>query len=183
MIQQQLKTSELMKSLGDTTIMRLGEIIRYNNREKIKLENVAEHSLYVCSTVIKICNILNINNSDRAKSLEFAVTHDFGEIFLGDVAYDTKQDNPGLSQILEEAELKSLEKHMPEYVEIYRQFLKEEKEESLAYLITKLADTTSVLQYSNRELDLGNSTEEMKSINSGSVDRVIKLLEKIESKL
>lgn len=176
-------TERKIQNLGNTTIMRLGEIIRYNNRAKIKHENVAEHSLYVSATVIKVCNSYNVDKDTKSKALEFAITHDLAESFLGDIPYDTKVDNPELSLILEAAELKALEKHMPEYVEIYRQFLKEEKEETLAYLITKLADTTSVLQYSNRELDLGNSTDEMKNINRGSIDRVVKLLEKIESKL
>jgi hypothetical protein len=35
-----------VKALGDNIIMELGEIIRYNNRNKIKSENVAEHSFY-----------------------------------------------------------------------------------------------------------------------------------------
>lgn len=174
---------DLRDNLGDTTIMRLGEIVRYNNREKVKHENVAEHSLYVCATIIKICNYYNIDTLTRAKALEFGTTHDFGEIFLGDVAYDTKVDNPGLSEILEQAEVKSLQKHMPEFSSIYKQFLMEEKLGTVAYLITKLADTTSVLQFSNREIDLGNSTEEMKNINLGAKQRVMDLILRLEQQL
>lgn len=172
-----------IEKLSDTSIMRLGEIIRYNNRTKIKHENVAEHSLYVCSTIIKICNSYNIGSEIKAKALEFGVVHDCGEIFLGDIPYDTKVDNPGLTEILEQAEVKSLEKYMPEFAPIYSQFLKEEKERTLAYLITKLADTTSVLQYSKREISLGNKTESMKSIYSNANERVADLINELEESL
>ena len=172
-----------VRVLGDTTILGLGDIIRYNNRPKIKYENVAEHSFYVVATVLKICIMYNIDEETKLKALEFATVHDLGEIFLGDVPYDTKVDNPALSQILEVAEVKALEKNLPEYTKYYEQFLKEEKEQTVAYLITKLADTVSVLQYSNRELALGNKTELMKDINENSQERVTNLIEKLESKL
>ncbi|MED4262020.1 YfbR-like 5'-deoxynucleotidase [Priestia aryabhattai] len=170
-------------ALGNPMIMGLGEIIRYNNRPKIKNENVAEHSFYVSTTVLKICKMYDIDDATKLKALTFAAVHDVPEIFLGDVPYDTKVDNPALQEILSAAELASLEKNMPELSEDYRQFLKEEKEESVAYLITKLADTVSVLQYSNRELQLGNQTQSMKVINDGAVERVSKLIDKLETKL
>ncbi|MGG1916127.1 hypothetical protein ABFY54_29420, partial [Priestia megaterium] len=76
-----------------------------------------------------------------------------------------------------------LRKEYAELSEDYRQYLKEEKEQSVAYLITKLADTVSVLQYSNRELQLGNQTQSMKVINDGAVERVSKLIDKLETSL
>lgn len=173
--------TNFIDKLEDTTVMRLGEIIRYNNRPKIKHENVAEHCLYVATTVIKICNYYNIDSETRSKALEFAITHDLGEIFLGDIPYDTKVDNPGLDKILEKAEVNSLKKYMPDYADIYSLYLKEEEERTLPYLITKLADTTSVLQYSKREITLGNRSDEMKGIYEGAVSRVTKILEEIES--
>ena len=70
---------------------------------------------------------------------------------------------------------------MPDYADIYSLYLKEEEERTLPYLITKLADTTSVLQYSKREITLGNRSDEMKGIYEGAVSRVTKILEEIES--
>jgi 5'-deoxynucleotidase YfbR-like HD superfamily hydrolase len=172
-----------VKALGDTQILGLGEIIRYNNRPKIKNENVAEHTFYVASTVLKICRMFNLDDSVKFKALEFAVVHDVPELLVGDVPYDTKVNNPALREAVEQAEIIALEQYMPEYLESYSQFLKEEKEETLPYLVTKLADTVSVLQYSNREIDLGNKTEQMKKINEGAQERVAKLIEKLEAKI
>lgn len=172
-----------VKTLGDNKIMGLGEIIRYNNRPKIKNENVAEHSFYVVTTVIKICNLYNIGDMIRLKALEFAAVHDIAELLIGDIPYDTKVNNPELRAAVEQAEVTALENHMPEYLDAYKKFLEEEKEETVAYLITKLADTVSVLQYSNRELDLGNKTLQMREINEGAQERVFRLVQKLEDKL
>lgn len=171
------------KTLGDNKIMGLGEIIRYNNRPKIKNENVAEHSFYVVTTVIKICNLYEIGDYIRLKALEFAAVHDIAELLIGDIPYDTKVNNPELRAAVEEAEVNALRQHMPEYLDTYLNFLDEEKRETVAYLITKLADTVSVLQYSNRELDLGNQTLQMKEINDGAQERVFRLVQKLEEKL
>ncbi|MEK5205288.1 YfbR-like 5'-deoxynucleotidase [Bacillus sp. FSL R10-2789] len=170
-----------VKQLGNTTILGLGDIIRYNNRPKIKHENVAEHTFYVSATVLKVCQMYNIDDMTKLKALEFATVHDIPEIFLGDVPFDTKVDNPELREILERAEEASLDKNLPEFSAAYKQFLEEEKKETVAYLITKLADTVSVLQYSNRELELGNQTAQMKSINTGAQERVAKLIGKLEA--
>lgn len=172
-----------VKYLGNPMILGLGEIIRYNNRPKIKNENVAEHSFYVITTVLKIVKMYNLSDDVKNKALEFAAVHDIGECFLGDVPYDTKLNNPTLSEVLEEAEVIALEQNMPEFAESYKQFLKEEKEETVAYLVTKLSDAVSVLQYSNRELELGNRTPQMKDINEDAQQRVTKLIEKLESKI
>jgi 5'-deoxynucleotidase YfbR-like HD superfamily hydrolase len=169
--------------LGNPQILGLGQIIRYNNRPKIKNENVAEHSFYVIATVLKICKMFNIDEATKHKALEFATVHDIPEMFVGDIPYDTKVANPELTELLQEAELNELEKHMPEFLDSYKQFLKEEKEGTVAFLVTKLADTVSVLQYSNLELELGNKTESMKVINEDAQRRVFNLIEKLEAKL
>ncbi|PEN61664.1 YfbR-like 5'-deoxynucleotidase [Bacillus wiedmannii] len=170
-----------VKNLGNPMILGLGEIIRYNNRPKIKHENVAEHSFYVITTVLRVVKMYNLSDKIKNKALEFAAVHDLGECFLGDVPYDTKVNNPALTEVLEQAEVIALEQNMPEFADAYKQFLKEEKEGTVAYLVTKLADTVSVLQYSNRELELGNQTPQMKSINTGSQERVAKLIERLEA--
>lgn len=170
-------------TLGDTQILQLGEIIRYNNRVKIRLENVAEHSFYVVTTVLKICKMYNIDSATKAKALEFAAVHDIPEAITGDIGYDTKEGNKLLREALEVAEIKGLQKYMPEYLDSYLELLKEEKEETTAYLIVKLADTVSVLQYSNLELELGNKTRSMELINKGSYERVQDLIERLENAL
>lgn len=179
----EMKNKNTIDYLGETQILGLGEIIRYNNRPKIKNENVAEHTFYVATTVLKICRIFNLSEVVKTKALEFAIVHDIPEILIGDVPYDTKVNNPLLREEIEKAELRTLSESMPEYLDSYSKFVKEEKEETTAYLVTKLADTVSVLQYSNRELDLGNKTKDMALINSESKIRIQKLIEKLQSSI
>lgn len=172
-----------VRTLGNPFILNLGEIIRYNNRPKIKHENVAAHSFYVVQTVLRICQMYRIDDATKLKALEFATVHDIPEMFTGDMPYDTKVANPSLAALLNMAELEELEKHMPDMLPIYNQLCKEEKVETVAAIICKLADTTSVLQYSNLELQLGNRTPQMKEINDGAQERVAQLVDKLESKL
>jgi len=172
-----------VKALGDPKILGLGQIIRYNNRPKIKEENVAEHTFYVSSTILKIAQMFNLPDEIKYKALEFAVVHDIPEIFVGDIPFDTKVNNPRLAEEVEKAEIRTLEINMPEYLESYKEFVQAEKDVTLPYLVTKLADTVSVLQYSNLEIELGNETPSMKSINEGAQGRVHNLLELLEEKL
>jgi putative hydrolase of HD superfamily len=169
-----------VKALGNPQILGLGEIIRYNNRPKIKQENVAAHSFYVITTVLKVCQMYNIDDVTKLKALEFAAVHDIAELMIGDIPFDTKVNNPLLCQAVEEAEVIALEKNMPEYLTAYKQYLEEEKDETIAYLIVKLADTVSVLQYSNLEIELGNRTPSMRLINDGAQERVATLIYKLE---
>jgi putative hydrolase of HD superfamily len=172
-----------VRTLGDTTILGLGEIIRYNNRPKIKHENVAEHSFYVITTVLKIVKMFNLSDEIKYKALEFATVHDIPELMVGDIPYDTKVNNPALREACEQAEVIALEQNMPEYLDSYKKFIEEEKQETIPYLVTKLADTVSVLQYSNREISLGNQTPQMRDINEGAQERVARLIQKLEDKI
>lgn len=172
-----------VRSLGNPKILDLGQIIRYNNRAKIKEENVAEHTFYVAATVLRICKMFNLSNEVKYKALEFATVHDIPEMFTGDMPYDTKVSNPELAELLQVAEINELERNMPEFADAYKQFCEEERIETLPFLVTKLADTVSVLQYSNLEVELGNRTKEMRSINEDSQERVHNLIIKLESKI
>jgi 5'-deoxynucleotidase YfbR-like HD superfamily hydrolase len=172
-----------VKKLGDHRILGLGQIIRYNNRPKIKNENVAEHSFYVILNVLKICKMFNIDDETKYKALEFAAVHDIPELLTGDTPYDTKVNNPDLNDLLQEVEVRELERQMPEYLDAYKEFLEAEKKETIPFLITKLADAASVLQYSNLEIKLGNNTFDMRRINEDAKRRVGTLIEQLEIKL
>lgn len=166
----------LLDYFGDYEIMNLGEIIRYNNRAKIRKENVSEHTFYVATNVIKICSIFCIDEYTKLKALEMAITHDIPEIFLGDVPYLTKRDNPEVEEALEKAEKQQLLEHMPEFYESYIAYVDGLKNLELAPIIVKLADVISVLQYSNNEIELGNRSKSMRDINEDAKIRVLKLI-------
>ena len=172
--------ANLLEYFGDYEIMNLGEIIRYNNRPKIRKENVSEHSFYVATNVIKICTVFNIPRNIKLEALELAIVHDIPEAFLGDVPYTTKRDNPMLAEMLEIAELYELGKNMPEFYEAYVKYINGEKTDSIPSVIVKLADTISVLQYSNNEIELGNTSKAMKLINDDAKKRVTTMIEKLK---
>lgn len=169
--------------LGNYEIMNLGEIIRYNNRPKIRKENVSEHSFYVITNVIKICYTFGIPDVIKLKAIELAAVHDIPEAFLGDVPYITKRDNPMLQDILEKAEMEQMKQHMPEFADAYKRYVDGLKNGEISAIIVKLADVISVLQYSNNEIELGNSSKSMKEINDDSKIRVEKLINTLKMKL
>lgn len=173
----------LLDSFKDTKILTLGEIIRYNDRPKIKNETVAAHSFYVAANVIKICKLFNVENSIKYDALEMAVVHDMAEIFTGDIGYITKRDNPELAKALEVTELKQLEEHMPEYYVAFRHYVEGLKDNDVAAIIVKLADVISVLQYSCSEIELGNKSLQMADINADAIDRVQIYIQKLKRAL
>lgn len=183
MITFDFKNELKISQLGDYSIMNLGEIIRYNNRTKIKHENVAEHSFYVIFTAMQICKQYNLSEKTTAKVLELAMIHDVPEMMLGDIPFETKENNPVLTEILNVAEYEAMKDTFPSLADLYKEFLNHETSETLPYLVVKLADTAGVLQYSNRELDLGNNSKQMLEINKNSKIRVESYIKKIESLL
>ena len=164
--------NETIEYFGDTKIMTLGEIVRYNDRKKIRKESVAEHSFYVAHNVVKICSLYNVPDEIKHTALEMAIAHDIPEIFTGDIGYITKRDNPELAKALEITELKQLKKNMPEHYQAFKSYVEGLKNKDTASIIVKLADVISVLQYSNNEIDLGNSSSEMDEINQDALERV-----------
>lgn len=171
--------NEILNYFGDTKIMTLGEIVRYNDRPKIRKESVSEHSFYVAANVIKICKAYNIPLEVKHDALEMAITHDIPEVFTGDIGYITKRDNPELAKALEETELKQLYENMPEYYQSFKDYVEGLKNQDLAATIVKLADVISVLQYSNNEIELGNRSKQMNDINIDAKNRVETFINKL----
>lgn len=173
----------ILKTLGDTSLLRLGEMIRYNNRAKIKQESVATHSWVAATSVIRICKYFNIPKEIRQEALELVVIHDVGELATNDIPYDFKINNPKLKVYLEGAEIDFIEKNYPEFYDEYILLNKVEKEKTTVGILVKLADALSVYQYTKNELKLGNKTQEMQDIFDESEERVIRLVNELELSL
>lgn len=162
---------------GDTFPLVLADMKRYNNRIKIKSESIAEHSFFVAYNILKIGYDYKLPSEVINEAVSMAIAHDYPEIFTSDIPHDCKQSSPELRKILLGIELKFLEEQMPELVESYKKL---DKPNSLAALLVDLGDAISVLQYSNREIELGNSTEDMKIIHNEVCSRVTRLFSKLE---
>lgn len=158
-----------MKNLNDTNILKMSDLMRYNGRYKIKNENIAEHSFYVGYNVLNICHKYNIPDEIKLKALEFAVIHDIPELYTNDICYITKRDNPKLAAILDEVERDFVENEMPEIKDAFIKL--QESKCSIEHLILKLADSLSVQQFANRELALGNKSDDMLEIERESRER------------
>ena len=70
---------------------------------------------------------------------------------------------------------------LPEIAPLWNEL--EGNHESIEYAIVKLADSLSVLAYSNREIDLGNQTKEMIEINVNAKNRIIQWKNELEGRL
>lgn len=171
----------MKNNLINVNILKMSDLVRYNGRFRLKDESIAEHSFYVAYNVIEICKQYNLSDNIKSKALEYAVIHDIPEVYTSDLPYPIKRDNEDLSVILEKVELKYMEESMPT---MYDAFLElQSNKESIEHIVLKLADTISVVQYTAREITLGNRSEEMKDIHEDSIERVEKFIEKLEQKI
>lgn len=176
-----MRKENLVKSFRKSKVQRLSDIVRYNTRAKITNENVAEHSFYVSIEAMRICNMLKLDNETKLKVLESALVHDVPEALSVDVPYNIKKDYPDITGILQNIEIQELKRHIPELEKDYAEYVEHEENKDLIYYIVKLADTISVVQYSYKEIQLGNKTEEMSEIYKDSLVRVDTYIEAIEN--
>ena len=172
-----MRVLNILDKYGDTFPLILADMNRYNNRIRIKNESIAEHSFFVAYNILKIGYDYGIPNNVVNEAVSMAIAHDFPESFTSDLPHDCKQQNPALREILTDIELDFLKKDMPELYDRYDKLL---KGDSLAALLVELSDAISVLQYCNRELALGNTTEDMKIIHNEACNRVTRLFIDLE---
>lgn len=178
-----MNIDNITEELGDSKLMAMNDIIRYITRPKIKQEGIAAHSFFVTTTVLKICDMLEVDTQTRLEALEFAVVHDIPELWTSDIPYDIKESFPDIKESLQRAELSLLGKNAPEYLNTYIRLLKAKESNSISYLILNVADMISVLQYTNREIELGNNAKITLEINKESENIVKRRLEKLKNKL
>lgn len=148
-------------------IYKLKDIMRYNSRATLHKESVAEHSYYVALLSLKLLDEANINDSNiREKVLIKALLHDLPEIDLNDITHDVKI-KLDLYQYLKKYEDEYFEKNYNKYAKLMK-----DNEDNIVNSIVKLADIYSVLQYTDREIQLGNQTNEIKVIYDDAIKRL-----------
>lgn len=172
-----MRSLSMLDRYGDTFPLILADMKRYNNRIKIKDENIAEHSFFVAYNIIKIGYDYKLPSDVVNEAVSMAIVHDYPEVFTSDIPHDCKQSHPELRSILVKVEREFLEDQMPELLDRYDKL----NDNSLAALLVELGDAISVLQYSNREISLGNNTEDMRIIHNEVCSRVTKLFTKLDS--
>lgn len=165
---------------GNTFPLILADMKRYNNRIKLKSESIAEHSFFVAYNILKIGYDYSIPSDIINDAVAIAITHDFPEMFTSDLPHDCKQRYPELRKLLATVEIDFIKEEMPELYERYDRLL---NEKSLTTLLVDIGDAISVLQFCNREIDLGNTTDDVKNISNEIKMRVVNLFEKLKKEL
>ena len=131
----------------------LKKIIRYNHRNRIQDESVAEHTCFVSLFCLKIMAKLNLNHEQERQVLILAALHDTCESLTSDIPHDVKANYPEMQSILDRIEHDYYEKNWKTYFEdVY-------KPEEIVYNILKLADAYSVYQWCINEKSLGNVSD------------------------
>ena len=167
-----MRELNILDRYGDTFPLILADMKRYNNRIKIKDENIAEHSFFVAYNILKIGYDYKLPKEVINEAVAMAIVHDYPEVFTSDIPHDCKQSHPELRDILSKVEHDFIEKQMPELLDRYDKL---NDEYSLSTILVELGDAISVLQYSNREISLGNNTEDMRIIHNEVCSRVTRL--------
>ena len=135
----------------------LKNLIRYNQRVRLKDESVAEHSYYVALYTELICKELKMDMKSRLMAIQYALLHDIPEIYTSDIPHPIKQKSDALKKSLKVLEREMLKEQLPEYLPLI-EHVEEYDTLGLIHLIVETADVMSVIQYAKQEIELGNQT-------------------------
>lgn len=154
-------------------VYKLKNVVRYNTRNIIKKESVAEHSFYVALFTLKICDDYNVDPRTSKRAIIKALLHDMPEIELNDITHNVKE-KLNLRPFLKKYEDEYFDTHFSEH----RSLMKEGDEKTNA--IVDYADTMSVYQYVLNETLLGNQSDDIQEILNNARSRIKKCKEKLE---
>lgn len=115
-----------------------------------KRSSIAEHSFEVIYYTSKIVNAAMLPDEVKLECLEYAMVHDIGEVYTGDVPYTAKAQFPELKVALDKVESVMLGSAIPEYTEMLDSL------STTAKFVCKLADAISVTREITSEICLNN---------------------------
>lgn len=170
----------MLELLSKESIMSeypLKKIIRYNHRNRLQDESVAEHTCFVSLFCLKIMAQLNLTHEQERQVLILAALHDTCESRTSDIPHDVKANYPEMQAILDRIEQDYYEENWKTY---FRDVYKPEK---IVYNILKLADAYSVYQWCLNEKALGNLSDCITEIYMESkqrLDKYTKIINEIE---
>lgn len=146
----------MLELLNKETVMSeypLKKIIRYNHRNRIQDESVAEHTCFVSLFCLKIMAQLHLTTEQERQVLVLAALHDTCESRTSDIPHDVKANYPAMQNILSEIEQDYYKQNWSMYYkDVY-------KPDEIVYNILKLADAYSVYQWCLNEKALGNVSD------------------------
>ncbi|SFE88894.1 putative hydrolases of HD superfamily [Paenibacillus catalpae] len=145
----------------------LERIIRCPGKFKFQDHSVAEHSWKVIQYAKTLADIEEMNGVavDWKKLYEITSSHDYGEIFIGDIKTPVKHHSMELRSMLLQVEegmvAHFIDEHIPEeFKPMFRRQLREGKDQSVEGQILEVADKLDQIYEAFIELQLGNTEKE-----------------------
>ena len=163
----------------DKEIYKMSNIWRYTSRLILKPENLAEHSYYVATNVVKFGSILGLSEERINKAVRIALAHDTGEVFTGDIPHNLKVYSPDIKKISEKLEVKLIGENFPYFKKDFEDFYN--NVDPVVTKLVELADVVDVIMYINREETLGNKDEDILQIRAECNERFIKIKLELEA--
>jgi len=80
-------------------VRRLAHVKRWAIVPKIKEQSVAEHSYFVALYTLKICKLLEKSPKFCLSAVQYAMEHDAGEAFTGDIPSPLKKRAPDIEKV------------------------------------------------------------------------------------
>ncbi|MCM3631251.1 HD domain-containing protein [Paenibacillus glycanilyticus] len=145
----------------------LERIIRCPGKFKFQDHSVAEHSWKVVQYAKTLADIEEMNGVaiDWKKLYEITSSHDYGEIFIGDIKTPVKHHSMELRSMLLQVEegmvALFIDENIPEeFKPFFRRQLREGKDQSVEGQILEVADKLDQIYEAFIELQLGNTEKE-----------------------
>lgn len=149
------------------SLNELERIIRCPGKFKFEEHSVSAHSWKVVQYAKTLADIEEKHGVtvDWKKLYEITSSHDYGEIFIGDIKTPVKHSSMELRKLIQQVEegmvQHFIEEHIPEeFKSIFRQQLREGKDESVEGLILEVADKMDQVYEAFAELQRGNTEKE-----------------------
>ena len=166
---------QFIKSLSD-----LENITRLSGKFKFEEHSVAAHSF----KVTQIAQFLGTVEEQKGSKVnwkllyEKALNHDYTELFIGDIKTPVKYADPKLREMLGDVE-EQMAKHFiegeipQEFQAVYKERLKEGKDDTLEGEILSVADKVDLLYESFGEIQKGNPESVFTEIYEESLTTIL----------
>ncbi|MBO9606374.1 MAG: HD domain-containing protein [Paenibacillaceae bacterium] len=157
----------------------LERIIRCPGKFKFQEHSVSAHSWKVVQYAKTLADIEEYNGVavDWKKLYEITSSHDYGEIFIGDIKTPVKHYSVELKAMLQKVEdgmvAHYIDNHIPEeFKPIFRRQLREGKDSSVEGRILEVADKLDQIYEAFAEMQKGNTEKEFIAMYRNAIIKI-----------